>query len=210
MSLKDESAKTLVILGASYAGGWPSDRPIAGYRVVNKGVGGQQSFELLARFESDVIALHPDAVVIWGFINDIFRSDQVRIDQTLSRTRESMRAMVDLAKKSGVTPILATEVTIRGKDGWRERVEALIGSLLGKSSYQEYVNGHVIETNRWIRDLGAREGVLLLDLERVLADQQNVRKREYALPDGSHISPQGYDALIRYSEERLKASLSSG
>ena len=210
MSSKDESAKSLVILGASYAGGWPSDRPIAGYRVVNKGVGGQQSFEMLARFESDVIALNPDAVVIWGFINDIFRSDQVKIDQTLSRTRESMRAMVELAKKSGITPILATEVTIRGKEGWREWVEALIGSLLGKSSYQEYVNGHVRETNRWIRDLGAREGILLLDLERVLADQQNVRKREYALPDGSHISAQGYDALIRYSEERLKASLSSG
>jgi len=209
MDKAEASSKTLVLIGASYAGGWPSDRPIADYRVVNKGVGGQQSFEMLARFESDVIALNPDAVVIWGFINDIFRSDQVKIDQTLIRSRESMRAMVELAKKSGITPILATEVTIRGKEGWRETVEALIGSLLGKSSYQEYVNGHVRETNRWIRDLGAREGILLLDLERVLADQQNIRKREYALPDGSHISAQGYDALIRYSEERLKASLSS-
>lgn len=82
----------------------------------------------------------------------------------------------------------------------------MIGKLLGKASYQDYINGHVSEVNRWIRELAAREGILLLDLERVLADPQNVRKKEYALPDGSHISPQGYEAIRRYSEERLRGA----
>ena len=118
-------------------------------------------------------------------------------------------AMVELSRKAGVTPILATEVTIRGKAGWLEPFEVMIGKLLGKSSYQEYVNGHVIETNRWIRDMATREGILLLDLETVLADQRSVRRKEFALPDGSHISPQGYEALKRYSEERLRASRGS-
>lgn len=197
-------SKTLVLIGASYAGGWPSDRPIAGFRMINKGVSGQQSFEMLARFESDVLALRPDAVIIWGFINDVFRADRTQMEQTLRRTRESVVAMVELSKKAGITPLLATEITIRGKAGWSEIFQAVIGRILGKPSYQDYVNGHVVETNRWIRDLATREGLVLLDLEGVLADQQGLRRKEFSQPDGSHISERGYQALTRYTEERLK------
>lgn len=203
MDRVEAGPKTIVLIGASYAGGWPSERPIAGYRMINKGVSGQQSFEMLARFESDVSTLKPNAVIIWGFINDIFRSERPEINQTLKRTRESILAMVALAKKTGVTPILATEVTIRGKDGWLEAVESLIGRILGKPSYQDYVNGHVIETNRWMRELATREGIRLLDLETVLVDQQGVRRKDFSLLDGSHISSQGYEALTRYAESEL-------
>jgi lysophospholipase L1-like esterase len=115
--------------------------------------------------------------------------------------------MVESSRKAGITPILATEVTIRGKAGWSEPFEVMIGKLLGKSSYQDYVNGHVIETNRWIRDLATREGLLLLDLETVLGDPHGIRQKEFAKPDGSHISPQGYEAVMRYSEEKLRVSL---
>lgn len=206
MDRVEVGSKTLVLIGASYAGGWPSEKPIAGYRMINKGVSGQQSFEMLARFETNVLALKPDAVIIWGFINDIFRSDRGQIDQTLRQTRESVLAMVALARQAGITPILATEVTIRGKDGWPEAFLAVIGSVLGKPSYQDYVNGHVREMNHWLRNLGAREGIRLLDLETVLVDKQGVRRKDFSLPDGSHISPQGYEALMRYAEIQFKAS----
>jgi lysophospholipase L1-like esterase len=198
-------SKTLVVLGASYAGGWDPKLPVAGYRMVNKGVSGQQSFEMLARFEGDVSGLKPDAVIIWGFINDVFRSDRAQIDQTLRRTRESMLAMVELAKKSGISPILATEVTIRTKDGWLEALESLIGRILGKSSYQDYINGHVRETNRWIKETAIREKILLLDFEKVLADQRGLRRKDFALPDGSHISIRGYEALTQYAQNQLQA-----
>lgn len=202
---KMESAfKTVVLIGASYAGGWDPGRPIAGYRLVNKGVNGEQSFEMLARFQSDVIGLKPNAVIIWGFINDVFRSDRAQIDQTLKRTRESITAMVALARQAGIQPVLATEVTIRSKHGLRESVETMVGKLLGKSSYQDYINGHVLETNRWIVDLAARERIVLLDLEAVLSDSQHERRKEYSQPDGSHISTRGYEALTQYAEPRLR------
>ena len=198
-------SKTIVLIGASYARGWSADKLVAGYRMINKGVDGQQSYEMLSRFETDVAALKPNAVLIWGFINDIFRSDQAKLQEALGRTRKSMQAMVDSAKKAGIVPILATEVTIRGRDGWKETIGDLVGSLLRKTSYQEFVNGYVRETNRWIRDLAIREQVQLLDFEAVLADQQGVRRRDFSKPDGSHISQKGYEALTSYAEERLKA-----
>lgn len=207
MDKAEVSSKTLVLIGASYARGWPSDKAIAGYRMINKGVNGQQSFEMLARFESDVLALKPDVVIIWGFINDVFRSDQLQIEQTLRRTRESILAMVELARKAGVAPVLATEVTIRGKEGWAESFQAFVGSALGKSSYQDYVNGHVKKTNRWLRELAVREGIGLLDLETVLVDQQGVRQRDFSQPDGSHISKQGYEVLARYTETQLPGAI---
>lgn len=204
MDKAEVSSKTLVLIGASYARGWPSDQLVGGYRMMNKGVNGQQSHEMLARFETDVVALNPNAVLIWGFINDIFRSDQTKIRETLAHTRKSMQAMVDLAKKSGIVPILATEVTIRGKDEWKEVIGDLVGSFLGKTSYQDYVNRHVRETNQWIRELAVREQVQLLDFETVLADQQGMRRKELSKPDGSHVSPLGYEVLTRYAEECLK------
>lgn len=195
--------KTLVIIGASYAKGL-NPKNLAGYQVVNKGVNGEQSFEMLARFETDVVALKPDAVLIWGFINDIFRGDAVQIDQIVKRTRESTAAMVAMAKKAGITPILATEVTIRGREGWKEAAQELVASVLGKSSYQDYVNKYVRETNQWIREMAAQERIQLLDFEAVLADQRGVRKKEFSKPDGSHISEGGYEALIRYAEEHIQ------
>lgn len=203
MGSRNESAKTLVILGASYAGGWPDGRPLAGHQVINKGIGGQQSFEMLARFETDVIALKPDSVIIWGFINDVFRSDRARIDQTMKRTRESFMAMVELARKAGIRPVLATEVTIRNKAGLGEAVSAFVGGLLGKDNYQDYVNGQVLQTNRWLRDMAASEGIPLLDYQTVLSDSIGTRKKTFAQEDGSHISKAGYDALTEYTERQL-------
>jgi hypothetical protein len=75
MSAEDDR---IVLLGASYVRGW-NLQDIAGCRVINKGVNGEQSFEMLSRFEQDVIAVCPRAVIIWGYINDIFRSEKANI-----------------------------------------------------------------------------------------------------------------------------------
>ncbi len=197
-------SQTIVIIGASYARGWKPEGVVAGCRIVNKGVDGQQSYEMLARFDSDVVALKPNAVIIWGFINDIFRNDRERIGETLTRTKESVLAMVNLAKKAQIVPILATEVTIRPKRSWSEPILTMIGGMLGKTSYQDYINQHVVETNSWIRDLAAKEKLSLLDLEMALSDQSHVRRKEFASDDGSHISPAGYGVLHAYVEENLK------
>lgn len=206
MDQSEVSSKTLVLIGASYAGGWPADKPIAGYRLINKGIGGQQSFEMLARFDADVVVVKPRAVVIWGFINDIFRSDRVRIEQTLAQTQESLWLMIQAAQRAGITPILATEVTVRGNDNWRETIAGLVGPMLGKSSYHEYINAHVTKINRWVREIAAREGILLLDFEVALSDDHGVRRKEFAQPDGSHISPRGYEVLMKLTEDRLLAT----
>ena len=82
----------IVILGASYVKAWPVDS-VAGMQVVNKGINGEQSFEMLERFREDVLAFKPTAVIIWGFINDIHRNQRDRIEATMARVKESTAAM---------------------------------------------------------------------------------------------------------------------
>ncbi|MCP9469243.1 MAG: GDSL-type esterase/lipase family protein [Nitrospira sp.] len=171
---------------------------------------GQQSFEMLGRFETDVIAIKPDAVLIWGFINDIFRSDQDKIEEALARARESLSAMVELARKAGIVPILATEVTVRGKEGWKEGIASFTGKMLGKESYQDYVNKHVRNVNQWIKEKAAAEGILLMDIHAALSDSKGERVKEHSKPDGSHISEEGYRVLTKFLEERLKQNLPAG
>ncbi len=82
--------RPVVILGASYAASWPIET-IAGRRVVNKGIDGNQSFEMAARFGDDVLKENPAQVLLWGFINDIFRSDQDKLEDAKQRVLDGYR-----------------------------------------------------------------------------------------------------------------------
>src|SRR5690606_31290865 len=103
-------ASSLVILGASYAEGWKPGE-IAGLSVLNAGVTGQQSFELADRFPADVVGRQPRAVVVWGFINDIFRAPDGNVDLALQRMRTSYETMIALGRDAGIEVILDRKST---------------------------------------------------------------------------------------------------
>ncbi|MCK4587283.1 MAG: hypothetical protein KAU29_08070 [Gammaproteobacteria bacterium] len=187
----------VVVMGASYAGEWKPGN-LTGRPVINKGVGGNETGQMLERFQTDVIDLKPDTVIIWGFINDIFRADPQKYEEAIRQIQENYIAMVDLAKNNGVTPLLATEVTITSPDTWSEKIMGFIGKLRGKKGYADYINTHVMETNTWLREYAARKNLDVLDFEKVLADKNGVRKQEYAAEDGSHLSKEAYDTLTSY------------
>lgn len=190
-------AAQIVIIGASYAKGW-NPEALGGLKVVNQGVGGEQTHEVLARFDRDVLARAPRTVIIWGFINDIFRSTPEEVEGKMVRSRDNINAMIDKARSKGITPVVATEVTLPVGDSWSERVAGWVGALRGKQGYQDYVNGHVMGMNTWLRQLAAQKKLKLLDFEKVLADSNGRRKLEYATPDGTHLSLQAYEALTNY------------
>ena len=194
----------VVILGASYALGWNLNE-VAGVPVVNKSVTGQQSFELLERFDQDVVAARPRAVILWGFINDIFRAAPGGMDQTLARVRESYTEMVARAKANGIEPILATEVTAR-PPGHPLFVAfaGVLGAVRGKLSYQDQVNQHVMTVNRWLVELARREGVLILDFQSAISEEGGRRRLPFAQADGSHITTAGYDVLTTYARPILE------
>jgi lysophospholipase L1-like esterase len=199
-------AGPVVVFGASYAAGWRL-ASIAGAPVLNRGVSGQQTRDMLQRFDRDVVAASPRAVVIWGFINDISNSGP-DIEETLRGTRRNYEEMIARARAAGIDPIVATEVTMRPPGGWIETIASWAGAVTGKRSFQDRVNARVIETNAWLEREAARAGLLTLDFHAVLSENNGRRRAEFAQQDGSHITDAGYTALTNYAMPILERHVS--
>lgn len=194
----------LVVIGASYAGSW--EQPdLPGYEVINKGVGGEETHQVRARFERDAIALNPRAVLIWGHINNIHRAPPGGMAQAVEKARADYVHMASRARAEGVRVILATEVTLSEAVGFMNRVAAFVGRLRGKQGYNARINEQVRALNEWLRAYARKEGLQLLDFEKVFDDGRGFRKVKYTTDDGSHISKEGYDALTAYARTQLRA-----
>lgn len=201
---KDPSEpSTIIIFGASYVDGWGTPE-VPGYKhVINRGVGGQRTDEFIKRYDKDVIAAQPDAVLIWGHANNITKSRPDEFEEYKAMILPHYERMVAAAQKAGIDVILATEVPWTDPDGWVDDLRAWIGELRGKESYAARISAHIRDVNGQIRALAAREGLRLLDFERVFSNEKGTRKPEFAQEDLSHISPAGYKALSAYTKREL-------
>jgi len=194
---------TIVIFGASYAQEWGTPA-LPGYkRVINRGIGGQRTDDLLKRFESDVIAVRPDTVLIWGHVNNITKSRPADMPKYKAATLPHYEQMVAAAQKAGINVIIATDVPWTQPDGWVDNLRAWIGEMRGKTGYAAQISAHIRDVNDQLRALAARAGCQLLDFEKVFANDKGTRKPEYAAEDLSHISPAGYKAISAYAQREL-------
>lgn len=71
-----------------------------GLEMINKGIASQTSTQLLARFQTDVIALKPDLCIIEEGANDAFKK------VPLATTQANIIAMVNLCKQNNIIPLI--------------------------------------------------------------------------------------------------------
>lgn len=196
---------SVVILGASYAKGWGTPALPGFERVINRGVGGEETGDMRKRFAADVAAAKPDAVLIWGHVNNITRAAPDKVEAAKTAAKADYDEMLRQARAAGIRVILATEVPWTEESGILATVYGWIASLRGKTSYAVRTSAHVEEVNEHVRALARREGLQLLDFGRTFANEDGTRKQEYAAEDGSHISAAGYKALTEYATRELRA-----
>jgi lysophospholipase L1-like esterase len=197
------SQRSLIIIGASYAASW-GEPALPGFKVANKGKGGEESTAVRARFDRDVLANKPDAVLVWGHINDIFRAPPEMLEQVKRAACENFRAMHEQARAAGIEMLIATEVTLTVGDGWLDQLRGMIGRLRGRENYNVTINRHVKDVNACLRTYAAAQQLKLLDLEKAVDSGNGSRRAEYSTEDGSHISAAGYAALTRYAVQNLR------
>ncbi|MFC4313288.1 GDSL-type esterase/lipase family protein [Steroidobacter flavus] len=202
MNATASANKHLVIIGASYAAEWENPK-LPGYTVTNKGIGGQESSDLLARFDRDVIALKPDTVMIWGHYNDVVRAKPENMAAAKKKAQDNYRSMVEQARAAGIVPILVTELTIPIPDTIKEKLMGLVASVLGKNDYRTQKNTEIKALNVWLRDYAKAQKIQLVDLETALDSGNGTRKVEYTRSDNSHVSPAGYEAITKYVVAQL-------
>ena len=88
------SSASVVIVGDSIIAQWPG---LPAY-IVNAGVGGQTTAQILARFDADVVARHPATVVIEGGVNDVAITGSVDSSNVI--------AMIGKAQAAGIRVVL--------------------------------------------------------------------------------------------------------
>jgi lysophospholipase L1-like esterase len=96
----------VIFLGDSITENWKlGDPELFGPTVLDRGIGGQTTPQILLRFYQDVVALHPRVVHIMAGVNDIMGNTGATSDATIIY---NIRAMIDIAKANGIRVVLAS------------------------------------------------------------------------------------------------------
>jgi len=145
-----------------------------GWKVVNRGVNGQRTDQMLARFGRDVILAKPDVVVVLGGVNDIYQG------RGYGGVRDNLQMMYERAEASGIVVVGAT--------------------ILPYNSAGEGEIEAIHSVNSWIEESSRNSAMLFCDTNRAVRDASDPDMLG-STPDGLHPDVDGYrrmgEALVR-------------
>lgn len=102
----------VVFYGDSITEGWGREGSAGffpGKGWLNRGISGQTTAQMLLRFSQDVLALHPQVVVILAGTNDIAGNTG---PSTQAMIEDNLHAMVALARAQGIGVVLASVLPV--------------------------------------------------------------------------------------------------
>lgn len=136
------------------------------WEVVNQGVNGERSDQILARFDRDVLARRPRVVVIIAGVNDVYQG------RPAAHVIEQLAAMYDRAKRAGI--------------------EVVAGTIIPYDTATPDQNARMRAVNEWIRTTAAADPSIAYVDTRAAAAAAGDPDRLVESPDGLHPSPAGY------------------
>jgi lysophospholipase L1-like esterase len=134
--------------------------------VLNRGVNGERSDEIRARFDRDVIDAQPAAVVIIAGVNDVYQG------RPADHVIEQLQWMFERARASGI------------------RVVA--GSIIPYNTATPEQNARMREINTWIRNQAATDPSIAFVDTRAAAASFEDPDRLFDSPDQLHPTPAVY------------------
>lgn len=144
-----------------------------------RGISGQTTSRMLARFDADVVALKPKVVVILAGINDIAQNDgPISIDDIANNIKEMCRK----AKDNGITPVVCSVLPCAYLS-WIPHIKPA---------------KKVKKLNAILRRYASDEGLVYVDYYPAMATENGAMRSEYT-KDGCHPTLAGYlvmDAII--------------
>ncbi len=135
------------------------------WRVLNRGVNGERSDQILKRFESDVTRFRPQIVIVLAGVNDLYQGHP---SEWLER---QLKNIYGRALENGIKVMACTILPYNGADS--------------------SVHARMTEVNHWIRSYAAAHGLGFCDTFHAVEDP----KRPGSLirtADGLHPDAEGY------------------
>ena len=95
--------------------------PDTDIELINKGITGNEVCDLLARVESDVIDLNPDAVVIMIGINNVIHKFKYGKELNFKQFEHDLKELLTVLKEAGITVIFLEPFLLPAPDKRRMR-----------------------------------------------------------------------------------------
>ncbi|HEX7944686.1 MAG TPA: SGNH/GDSL hydrolase family protein [Phenylobacterium sp.] len=171
-----QAQRRIVFMGDSITEGWGLAQPaFFASGVVNRGISGQTTPQMLVRFEADVVALRPLAVHIMAGTNDIAGNTG---PTSAEDVKNNIRAMTAIAKSHGIRVVLAS-IPPAAAFSWAPALKP---------------GPQVQALNAWLKAFARQEGAIYVDYYAALATPDGALRPDLTF-DGVHPNAEGY-ALI--------------
>lgn len=177
----------IVFIGDSITENWAlADPAFFNHDVVNRGISGQTTAQMLVRFRADVIALRPKIVHILGGTNDIAGNAGPTSPQDF---KNQIMSMVEMARANGIDVVLGS-IPPAANFPWRPEVQPapIVKSL-----------------NAWLREYAASKKISYVDYYAALTGPSGELQSGFG-NDGVHPNRKGYEVMRRLVEARLPAT----
>ena len=138
----------------------------ADWTVLNRGVNGERTDQIAARFDRDVLAHHPAVVIILAGVNDVYQG------RTVEFAEAQLRAMYDRALAAKI-PVVAC-------------------SIIPFNSATPEQNAKMHAINDWIRAQAAKDARMRFVDTRAAAAKTGDLDQLSGSPDGLHPDVNGY------------------
>ena len=184
-----------VFMGDSITDGWDLARAFPGRPYVNRGINGQTTPQMLARFRPDVIELQPAVVVILAGTNDIAGNTGPMTPEAI---QGNLAAMCELARAHNIRVVLSSVLPVH--DYGRDWTGAAIIASQCRPPRQ------IRALNEWLKDYAARQGCVYLDYFAAMVDAGGRLRAELA-DDGLHPNARGYAVMAPLVEKAIQEAL---
>lgn len=179
-----KEAPRVVFLGDSITENWSDGDPtLFSDAVIDRGISGQTSSQILLRFYADVVALHPAVVHLMAGTNDLAQNEGPISDVDVLG---NIRAMIDLAEANHIRVVLAS-IPPMAKVALRPNIEPA---------------ARVAAFNDSLRRLAKERGVVFVDYYDVLKDPAGGMLAKFT-NDGVHPNRNGYAAMRLLAERAI-------
>lgn len=169
------AGRRVIFMGDSITQTWGlADEPFFTGGIVDRGISGQTTPQMVLRFTNDVVALHPQVVHIMAGTNDLAGNTGANSPQDY---KNNIMTMVALAKANGIKVILASIPPTAGFT-WKPDVKPL----------------NLRPLNAWLKDYAAKQGLVFVDYVSVLQTPEGALKPEFTA-DGVHPNYEGFMAM---------------
>lgn len=174
-----------ILIGDSLTEGWTAGNPaFFSERVLNRGISGQTTPQILLRFYADVVALRPRTVHILAGSNDIAGNTGPTSEAAY---RNNIQAMVDIARAHDIRVVIGA-LPPADRFWW--------APALRPAAQIRQVNG-------WLREFAAANRIAFVDYHSAMTTPDGAMRPGLA-DDGVHPNPAGYAIMSALAVDALR------